>query len=751
MRRLPTGGHIDRTQLLTFRWNDRPMTGYRGDTIASALLASDVAVTGHSLHRGRPRGTVSHGWDEPNSLVSIRGVGSRSLAWATTTELVDGMEVAPWGGRTDLASPDARQYVVRNRHTDLLVIGAGEVGRVAATAAARAGRSVLLLDDDVRDPSLDRALAGAYLHHTRAVFAEPDGLVAALDYRGDAHTLWRIRAGEVLTATGTMERPLVFPGNDLPGVMLARSVATYLHRYAILAGDSVVIAAANHTGVELAVDLAAAGAHVTVVLAGDRIAATEHLASADIDALSGRLVAAHGTDRVTSAVVVDSTGLEHTLECDLIAVSGGFDARDHLEKHSVSGLRVQLGKTIVPVPCPHRQPSTCTCFVDQHRDVTAADLSGGVAAGLRSVEHLKRFTTLGTGADQGRLAAVPAAQVLSDLLGVPPELIGTSVRRPPASPVPLGALAGARSSATSRPVHRGPLLDEWRVLGWNLRVENSWVVGARGGSPTGVAPDTWVTDLTGVETCILHGPDAGKVIDLVAGLLVVGNRSRVGLGRAGTVDVVAEVSDVAGRPAVVGRALQHNSLHEWITERIRELAPTARCAVVDISDGLVTLLHHGSSTVPIHLIESTGSSTGDPTGTRRMLVRRSLAVAVWQHLIAAGCKPLGHDEFQAVRARAGLPSEGREITVGSPPNLPGLVQLTACETGIGPVAGSLVLNREAAPVGHVTSVAHGDSVLPWVGLARIDGGKSLGETAVVLHDGRHFDAQVRAKEHECTN
>lgn len=747
MKRLPNGGRIDRSQVLKFRWKNQPLTGYRGDTIASALLAAGVAVTGHSLHRKRPRGTVSHGWDEPNSLVSIRGTCARSLAWATTTELVDGMDVSPWSGRTDLSSPDARKYVVRQRHTDLLVVGGGEAGRVAATAAVTAGRSVLLIDDDFRDQTLDRALASDYLHRTRAVFTEADGLVAALDCGRDVNTLWRIRAAEVLTATGATERPLIFPGNDLPAVMLARSVAVYLHRYAVLPGDRVVIATADATGADLARDLAAAGAHVTLML-GPGLTSQDSLESSGINQLPGRLVEARGVDRVSSAVVRGYSGLEQTLECNLIAVSGGSDARDHLQIRPDGKTKLQLGKSIPPVRCLHRQHA-CTCFVDQHRDVTTADLNVGVAVGLRSIQHMKRFTTLGTGADQGRLAAVPAAQVLSELLDGTPEEVGTSGRRPPSSPVPLGALAGARSKATSRPVRRGPLLDEWRALGWKLQVEGSWMVGARGGNPTGVPPDAWITELTGLETCIVRGRCTHELFDGLTGLLI-DNRLSLGIGQHDAVEALVDISNIDGHPAVIGHTLQQMSLCEWVTERLSDIALPSPYIVTDISDGFVTFLHHGAE-VPTHMIESTWSSAIDPVGTRRILVRRSRAVALWQYLLTAGCTPLGYDEYRAVRARAGLPSGGRETTAGTAPSLRNQLQLTGFDTCTGPVTGALVLDSKDHIVGHVTSVAHGNSALAWVGMASFDAGVHLRDTVVVLHDGHRFDARLHTKEQACTS
>ena len=142
-QRLAGGGRIDRSTELEFTVDKRRYAGHPGDTLASALLAAGVIETGASIYRGRPRGIVAAGVEEPNALVNVRRPGqsvSEPMVPATTVELVDGLEAAYLSGTGVLdPAPDTSVYDKKYVHAEVLVIGAGPAGLAAASTAAASG------------------------------------------------------------------------------------------------------------------------------------------------------------------------------------------------------------------------------------------------------------------------------------------------------------------------------------------------------------------------------------------------------------------------------------------------------------------------------------------------------------------------------------------------------------------------------------------------------------------------------------
>ncbi|MDQ3404567.1 MAG: 2Fe-2S iron-sulfur cluster-binding protein, partial [Actinomycetota bacterium] len=146
--RLPTGGLIDRDTKLHFTFNGVPMVGHPGDTLASALLANGVHHVATSIKYGRPRGVMAAGVDEPNALVRVDSPLSEPMLTATTVELYDGLVAHGLSGRGRLVDqPDSARYDAKHVHCDVLVVGAGPAGLIAALSAARAGARVILVDD----------------------------------------------------------------------------------------------------------------------------------------------------------------------------------------------------------------------------------------------------------------------------------------------------------------------------------------------------------------------------------------------------------------------------------------------------------------------------------------------------------------------------------------------------------------------------------------------------------------------------
>jgi len=321
--------------------------------------------------------------------------------------------------------------------------------------------------------------------------------------------LWHVRARRIVLATGAIERPIVFADNDRPGVMLASAARTYANRYAALAGERAVVFTTNDEGLAAAADLAAAGIVVAeIVDVRDGRSVVGIRGDARVEAAIVRRLGPSGRP----------VGPGRDVACDLVAVSGGWNPSTQLWNHVGGTTRwhpsihafvpdrpggpieavgscagtFDLGRAMrdgaaagaraaaqagfgdgrlepipeLPVeparpaaafflaPGVEREPAATVSFVDLERDVTVADLARAVGAGLSSIEHVKRFTTVGTGSDQGRLAGSAAGAVVAALTGRDPADVGISKLRPPVVPVSFAFLAGR---------DRGDLLDPIRT------------------------------------------------------------------------------------------------------------------------------------------------------------------------------------------------------------------------------------------------------------------------------------------------
>jgi sarcosine oxidase, subunit alpha len=473
MTRLPSGGRIDRSRPTRFTFNGHAYQGFTGDTLASALLANDVRVVAKSVTYGRPRGVFSTGVEEPNALVQV---GTESMLRATQVELVDGLEATGLNGKGRLtAQPEPGRFDKVYAHCEALVVGGGPGGRAAAHAAAQKGDRVILLDEQA-NPSLDD-LGGLpanvrVLLRTTAFGLYEQNLVLAAERRDGGGRLWQIRAREVVLATGAHERPIVFANNDRPGIMLAGAVRTYLNRFAVAPGSQAVIFTNNDTTGTLADELRSAGVTVAAV----------------VDSRQGRVVAdTEGDDRGLRGIRL---GGGDRVECDLLCVSGGFNPTAHLYSQAqgklryderfacfrpdgklpnvtvVGGANADFDFSIQPIwlvppispPPPAGEgrvgAAWSTHFVDLERDVTVVEMQRAVGAGMRSVEHVKRFTTIGTGSDQGKTSGINEVALVGSLTGQPIGGVGTTTYRPPYVPVSFALMAGR---------NRGDLFDPIRL------------------------------------------------------------------------------------------------------------------------------------------------------------------------------------------------------------------------------------------------------------------------------------------------
>lgn len=494
MSRLPSGGRIDRSRRLRFTFNGRPYLGFAGDTLASALLANDVRVVARSVTHGRPRGVFTAGIEEPNALVQV---GSEPMLRATQVELVEGLDAVGLNGKGRVTTdPDSGRFDKVYAHCEVLVVGGGRAGLTAALAAARTGDRVLLVDEQAElggrllSAGWDDWLAAAtaelrsvpdvrVLTRATAFGVYDQNLVLIAERHDGGGRLWQVRAKRVVLATGAHERPLVFANNDRPGVMLAGAARTYVNRYGVAPGTRAVTFTNNDSTQSLAADLKMAGIVVEAI----------------VDVRAGEAVVETVSDEtgLTAVMIAPLTGdaPAKEVECDLLCVSGGFNPTLHLFSQARGQLRYDEGRAcFVPdAPLPNLEvvgaatgdlggrgqgaimpywvvPSDgrewSTHFVDLERDVTVADVQRALGTGMRSVEHVKRFTTIGTGSDQGKTAGINESAIVAAQLGQPVGAVGVTTFRPPYVPVSFGLIAGRNGGDLFDPIRVTPM-HGWHV------------------------------------------------------------------------------------------------------------------------------------------------------------------------------------------------------------------------------------------------------------------------------------------------
>ena len=532
--RLAGGSCVDRSKPLRFTFNGEALTGYAGDTLASALLANGRVLLGRSFKYHRPRGVLSHGSEEPNALVTLRGEGGRvdPNTRATMVELRDGLVAESqnhWpslefdlGAVADVLAPiipagfyyktfmwpasfwkklyepairaaaglgrapelpDPDRYHHRHAHCDVLIAGGGRAGLEAALEASGSGQRVTVADENAQwgGRSLPRMYTKllfqlqqrrnvTLLLRTTVFGIFGHNHVGMLQHMDEVprQRLWQVRAGEIVSAAGAHERPLVFAGNDRPGILLADSARQYALKYGVAPGREVVVATCGDSAYGAAREMLKAGVKVTTLIdvrPDPHVALVRDLQGLGVEVLTGQtIVGTKGRKRI-SAVRVSGK----TLSCDALAMHGGWTPAVHLYSQARGKLRFDEAiDAFVPggeVPgfrstgaargerltrfTPIRQPSG-QGFVDFQNDVTAKDIALALREGFESIEHVKRYTTTGMATDQGKTSNMSVLGIVADTLKRPVPQVGTTTFRMPYTPVTFGALIGA---------HRGALFD----------------------------------------------------------------------------------------------------------------------------------------------------------------------------------------------------------------------------------------------------------------------------------------------------
>lgn len=527
-------------------------------------------------------------------------------------------------GRAD-HKPDPARYERMNAFCDVLVVGGGVAGLTAAEAAAKSGKRVILAEQEPRLGGMARwsgeeiggrparewaeglAVRLARMDNVQVlsrttVWGYYDGnTLAALERVGDhlprrpadmpRHRHWTIRAAKVILATGSIERPIVFPGNDRPGIMLAGAAMRYAVEYGVLPGEKIAIFTNNDSAYRAAPVLKAAGASIAAIIdvRKEISAAARALASeAGVVPLLGHAVVGTSGKRLQRVILrrFDAeTGLvsgdSRPISADFLAVSGGWSPAIHLASQAggkprwddflqaflppepqqdwsgagaltggtttadalrtgrsagraASGQkpsRARLPQTEEPGLDPSPAPvleirSGGKAFVDFQHDVSAEDVRLAHREGFVSVEHLKRYTTLGMATDQGRTSNVPGLAILAEARGISIPEAGTTRFRPPYSPVLIGALAAERHRHFKpdrlTPMHDWHLEHGARMMEAGLwhrpqiygqageTVEQAYVREAKA-----VRDAVGIVDVSTLGKIAVKGPDAAEFLDRV--------------------------------------------------------------------------------------------------------------------------------------------------------------------------------------------------------------------------------------------
>ncbi len=610
------GERIDRSRPVSFTFHGKTLQGFEGDTIGSALFASGQRVFSRSFKYHRPRGLQCCSGHCANCQMTVDGIpnvrvctaplrpgavvagqnfrGSLERDLMQVTDKLGGPFTPPgfyyktfirprkaWPlyekflrsaaglGKLDPNGSRSERVDTENRHADVLVIGGGQAGLEAAIAAARGGESVVVVDEG-------HDVGGRLL-------ADPDGIAAAAGLREQAlaagvevlapaiaiglfeqgfvpiafgNLLIKLRAHRVIVASGIVEQPLVFPGNDLVGVMLADGVRRLVNGFSIRPGERAVVLTVDDRGHDAAADLEAAGVAIAEVV--------------DFRSAGSPAIEAQGKGGKVAQVAIDG----RHVKADLVVMAGSpqpnykllaqagarveFDAGrgvfvprelpPHVE--AVGAAAGEIGDPAVPAPILDQRGDKCfVCFCE---DQTAKDLKYAIAEGFASIELAKRYTTVTMGPCQGRLCHTNSIRVYAKQTGLDENTIGTTTARPPYAPVSMGLIAGN----PQEPRKRTSLHHRSKDMGGKMMWTGAWrrphsYSDDPGQEARHVHHALGLIDVSTLGKILVTGPDAGAFLDRVypnrfSDLKVGRTRYGVLTGDAGRImddGVVARIDD----------------------------------------------------------------------------------------------------------------------------------------------------------------------------------------------------------------
>ena len=532
---------------------------------------------------------------------------------------------------------DVDRYEFFHVHVDVLVIGGGIAGLQAARAAGATGAKVLLIEQGAHwggrapvdgaviegKPAEDwikktlqdldkmdnvqiriRCMGAGLYDHGYALTYERVG-----DHRPEAglprHRLWRIRARQIVTATGALERPLSFAGNDIPGVMVASAVRDYVVNHGVSAGDRTVVVTNNDDAYLTAIALKNAGLDVPLIIDARPVVngpLAERARDLGIRIAEGKAIArVKGGKKVVGVEICAQAGEGATLEdvpCDVVAMSGGWSPVVHLWSHcggkliwdnalahfrpdpsrpttgadggafvraagSANGAmacdavlsdanaagkaaakaagytpkrtaapkaEVEAAQPMAPVwimPQGAGIKKRSKMWLDYQNDVKVSDVQLAAREGFESVEHTKRYTTLGMATDQGKLSNINGLAVLADAVNAEIPKVGTTMFRPPYTPISFGSIAGEARGTLFQPVQKTPISAWQQENGAYLEPVGHWrraYCFPLAGESTEDAVNREVKntrqslgllDASTLGKIIVKGPDAGKFLDML--------------------------------------------------------------------------------------------------------------------------------------------------------------------------------------------------------------------------------------------